>query len=113
MIQKLKQARESSMSLNEYQEFTAKTQIHFSLEHLVPAMVEELGELMGHVKRSVRDNKPYDINAVEKELGDILWCWSEICRHFALLPQDVLLANVKKLTDRQSRGKISGSGDNR
>lgn len=50
---------------------------------------------------------------VDKEAGDVAWMLSGICDHLDFALCDVMKDNIKKLTDRKSRGVIVGEGDNR
>ena len=50
---------------------------------------------------------------IKKELGDVLWYLSNLCNEFDFSLEDVALLNLEKLRLRSSRGKISGSGDDR
>lgn len=125
------------MTFNDYQELAKKTAI-YPMEHKLtyPALglVEEAGEVAGKVKKMLRD-KPYLrmyimtnsrpdspqmqaeldelVAAIKKELGDVLWYVSATCTDFNLTMEEVAKANYEKLKDRQERGKLGGSGDNR
>jgi len=50
---------------------------------------------------------------IKKELGDVLWYVSNLCTELNYDLQDVALHNLEKLKLRASKGKISGSGDDR
>ena len=51
--------------------------------------------------------------ALKKELGDVLWYLSNLCDELNFSLSDVAKNNLEKLNLRLSRGKISGSGDDR
>ena len=51
--------------------------------------------------------------AFAKEAGDILWQLSQCLEEMGLSLQVVAEMNLKKLEDRQQRGVLKGSGDNR
>ena len=51
--------------------------------------------------------------ALKKELGDVLWYLSNLCDELNFSLTDVAKDNLEKLKLRISRGKISGSGDDR
>jgi NTP pyrophosphatase (non-canonical NTP hydrolase) len=72
----------------------------------------EAGETVEHIKKFIRDGN-LDREALKKELGDVIYYWSRVCRQFNLLPSDVLQANKDKLISRRERGKLRGDGDNR
>ena len=48
-----------------------------------------------------------------KELGDVMWYLAEACTQLNVTMQDVAEMNIEKLADRQRRGVIGGSGDER
>ena len=80
-------------------------------------LVGEAGEVAEKVKKVLRDkNGEFDNEskaAIKKELGDVLWYLSNLCTELNFSLNDVALLNLEKLNSRVSRGKISGSGDNR
>ena len=48
-----------------------------------------------------------------KELGDCLWYLAVIAARFGYTLEEIAEMNVEKLRDRQRRGVLKGSGDNR
>jgi NTP pyrophosphatase (non-canonical NTP hydrolase) len=116
----------SIMTLDEYQEFTKTTSLYGnSIDPLFLGLCEEAGEVAGKRKKFHRgdfdqtwyEGKPIEenlyLNALKKELGDVMWYVSEICNAHGLTIQEVIEGNVAKLTDRKERGVIAGSGDQR
>lgn len=77
----------------------------------------ESGETLEKVKKLVRDSHgivtPETAEAIKKELGDILWYVAQIATEFGLSLGDVARTNLQKLRMRQSRGVLTGNGDNR
>ena len=63
----------------------------------------------------MRPDKIEEKDKVEiiKELGDVLWYDALIAEYLGFDFASVAQANLDKLSSRKSRGKISGSGDNR
>ena len=80
-------------------------------------LVGESGEVAEKIKKILRDkNGTFDNEsklALKKELGDVLWYLSNLCEELNFSLSDVAKENLEKLNLRLSRGKISGSGDDR
>lgn len=78
----------------------------------------ESGEIAEKVKKWIRDEGGQVMteerrDAILKELGDPLWYIASLADDLGLTLQDVVDANVEKLTSRRDRGVLGGSGDNR
>lgn len=82
-------------------------------QYLLPGLAGEVGELLSIFAKNTRDGGELDGDAIEKELGDILWFVSAIAYQHSISMADVAEANIKKLESRTARGTITGSGDNR
>lgn len=82
------------------------------LLHAVVGAVEEQGEVMGKIKRLIRD-KTFDREALLSEFGDDFYYRTVLYMMFGFTIQDVAVANERKLTDRLNRGVLGGSGDRR
>ena len=54
-----------------------------------------------------------DKKAIGQELGDILWYVATSARYLGISLEQIASENIEKLESRLSRGKISGSGDER
>jgi len=104
-----------SGQFDDYQNAAVGTAIYKS-EHSViyPALglAAEAGEVANKVKKIIRDGT-FDREAIADELGDCLWYIAALCRDLNVDLSVVADANLKKLHDRQQRGKIKGSGDKR
>lgn len=93
---------------------------------------EEAGEVLGKIAKAVRKSggaTPSEIlHAVRepmtddestlrkdiiKELGDVQWQIAACCTELGITLDDIQNENINKLTDRATRGKIVGEGDNR
>lgn len=109
------------MNFNDYQQRSRATAQYPAIGHPViyPALglVNEAGEVAGKIKKIFRD-KQGNIGEVEREalkaeLGDVLWYIAQVATELNLPLDEIAEANITKLLDRQSRGKIQGDGDNR
>ena len=105
----------NSMDMDDFQKLAAETAI-YSNKHAViyPALglAAEAGEVANKVKKILRDGD-FDRKAIADEIGDCLWYIAALCRDLNVSMNDVAQTNLHKLQDRQKRGVISGSGDNR
>lgn len=111
------------MTLNDYQEFTAETDIYKGdssmaiLMALALGLTEEAGEYAGKIKKAFRDDGGVITHerreAAIKELGDNLWYLARSADRLGCSLNDVALANIEKLTSRVERDVIGGSGDDR
>jgi NTP pyrophosphatase (non-canonical NTP hydrolase) len=111
-----------AMSLDEYQKEALVTAVFSGddfkdLSHWVLGITGEAGEIAEKVKKIIRDhggNISDEAKAeIMKEIGDVMWYLAVLAKHLGYKFDDVGTTNIKKLRDRQSRDKISGSGDNR
>ena len=105
----------NSMDMEEYQKTAAETAIYSSSHAVIyPALglAAEAGEVANKVKKILRDGD-FDRKAIADEIGDCLWYIAALCRDLNISMNDVAKTNLFKLQDRQKRGVISGSGDNR
>jgi NTP pyrophosphatase (non-canonical NTP hydrolase) len=85
----------------------------------------EAGEFAEHVGKAMRDDgygtgfdqttklTPERHALLVKEIGDQLWYLSAACNELGITLYDAAIANLEKLADRQKRGKLQGSGDDR
>ena len=75
-------------------------------------LVGEAGEVAEKVKKFFRDNK-LDEEAIQKELGDVIFYWYALHGALQLDPEVTINKNREKLSSRKERGTLRGSGDNR
>jgi NTP pyrophosphatase (non-canonical NTP hydrolase) len=69
----------------------------------------ECGEFNEIVKKVIFQGKPLtkdNLFHMERELGDIMWYWTNMCRALRLDPNDVIEENVRKLEARYPGGKF-------
>lgn len=109
------------MEFSEYQRKSRKTALYPKIEKgfVYPALglAGEAGEVAEKVKKIFRDRAgKVDAEtgqAIEKELGDVLWYVAQLATEFDLSLDEVAEKNIKKLYSRMDRGKLQGEGDDR
>jgi len=107
------------MTFNEYQRkaLTTARDKNNELFHRVLGLVGEAGEIAEKIKKLVRDHNAnlnkLDKEDIAKELGDVLWYTATLADYLGFTLDDIAEQNVKKLADRDKRGVLRGSGDNR
>lgn len=122
------------MHMDAYQQHTSTTAIYprhgqatpEALLYAVLGLCSEAGELAGKVKKMMRDVAPHgtrfldheftndvDMAGVHAELGDVLWYAARVATESGTPLSAVAADNLDKLGDRNERGVIGGSGDNR
>ena len=109
------------MDFDNYQIEARKTAIYPNKDKnfIYPTLglVGESGEVAEKIKKILRDNDGNFDNesrlALKKELGDVLWYLSNLCDELNFSLNDVAKKNLEKLNLRLTKGKISGSGDDR
>lgn len=77
----------------------------------------ETGEVCDKIKKIIRDKKGVigaeDVEEIKKELGDVLFYLAAQAWELGITLDSVAKGNIDKIADRQKRGKLKGSGDNR
>lgn len=108
------------MKFKEYQNEAMKMAIYgegHSILYPALGLGNEAGEVLGKIKKVLRDNEGKFTTdrciAIGDEIGDVLWYMAALCRDLGISLEDVANNNIEKLRDRQKRNVLSGSGDNR
>lgn len=110
------------MTFDEYQKAAYGTNLtnaddFKNLMQQVLGLSDEVGEAQAIFKKWIRDQnadlEKLDRKNVQKELGDIMWYVAVVAEVLDIKLSDIVRMNVDKLADRQKRGVLSGSGDNR
>jgi len=101
------------MEYSYFVEAKIMTEDHNRLVENVLGLVGEAGEIAEKVKKSIRDKVPLDRDAMVKELGDVLFYVTALANHIDANLAEVLEMNMRKLNDREARGVLGGSGDER
>jgi len=109
------------MNSKQYQKEARKLDIYpkdLGLISHVMGLVNEAGEVAGKLKKQIRDcdrdfgSKLFKED-MRKELGDVMWYLANTAADLGFTLDEIAAANIAKLKDRQARGKLQGSGDNR
>lgn len=72
-------------------------------------LTSEAGEAQEIVKKCLFQGKPFTPDTeqhLKKELGDIIWYWTNACNALGLDPNEVIAANVAKLEARYPGGQF-------
>ena len=131
-----KECKSFSNALNLYQRLATGTAIYpgqgspLGLIYVALKGAGEAGEFAEHVGKAMRDDGFITMEDVDeeitdgqltperralliKEIGDELWYLAAKCNELDITLSEAALINVNKLRDRQTRGTLRGSGDNR
>ncbi len=77
----------------------------------------EAGEVAGKIKKILRDKggviDDETRQELSKELGDVLWYMANLATELDLDLGKVAQENLDKISSRQQRDRLHGSGDNR
>ena len=111
----------SDTSFNDYQQATSQTAKYppsQALEYLSLGIASEAGEVAGKMKKWIRDGdskmtREEWVQAMSSEIGDVLWYVARLADELGLSLSEIAEENMAKLLDRNARGVIGGSGDNR
>lgn len=118
------------MDFNDYQEQAMRTCLPScaNVPYMLGLIQEEAGELQGKFNKELRREKleydenrlvwhgtpeEYDelVNSAIKEMGDVLWGISGLCKVLGVDLSRVGQVNIEKLAARKKAGTISGEGD--
>lgn len=108
-------------TFEEYGSFVQSMKVYPERSAIVyPALglAGESGEIAEKVKKWLRDDKGESMSeerreAILMELGDPLWYIASLADDLGYTLQDVVDANVSKLTSRKERNVLHGDGDSR
>ena len=109
------------MNLNDYQTAALQTAVYpnqgTNFAYPALGLAGEAGEVADKLKKVIRDHGGVLTDpvrdAVAKEIGDVLWYVAVLASEMDYDLNTIAQINIDKLTSRQQRGVISGSGDNR
>jgi NTP pyrophosphatase (non-canonical NTP hydrolase) len=105
------------MILDEYQEraYDLALPTTKNITYMLLGVTNESGEAAGKLKKALRGDKKLAAitEDIAQELGDVLWYVSGAARVLGYSLDEIACMNLKKLEDRQLRGKLQGDGDER
>ena len=104
------------MKLNEYQRKAKETLEPNcnNIYYLTIGLAGESGEVAEKIKKGIRNNGgKLDVDAIVKELGDVLWYIAILADFLEVSLEEVAGINIAKLADRKKRGVIKSEGDDR
>ena len=109
------------MTFEEYQKKSRKTAKYpdAGSNFIYPTLglVGETGEVAKKIKKVIRDDGgeilPEKRKEIEKELGDVLWYFTQLATELNFSLDEIAEKNIEKLYSRLERGTLGGSGDNR
>lgn len=106
------------MEFNHYQAHARYTAIYphdDGVIYCILGLIGESGEVANKWKKLIRDNADYNATerAIKDELGDVLWYIANLATELGCTLDEIASNNLGKLVQRQSKGTLSGSGDNR
>lgn len=109
------------MDLSEYQRRSRATAVYpgagENLLYPTLGLCGEAGEVAEKIKKMIRDDDGVLTGerraALAKELGDVLWYLAQLATEADLDLDAIAAANIEKLSSRQRRNMLQGSGDDR
>lgn len=97
------------MTTGEYQQFAStgwtEGMKRQPLSVLAMGLAGETGEVLEIFKKSIRDNKPIDLEHLYEELGDVFWYLANLCTLFSISVESVMEKNIKKLERRYAQNE--------
>jgi NTP pyrophosphatase (non-canonical NTP hydrolase) len=105
-----------SKTLIDYSKWVEKKMLTHGHDRLVEntlGLVGEAGEVAEKIKKKIRDGEKVTSDEIIKELGDVLFYTTALANYFLSDIGVVMEMNITKLDDREKRGTLKGSGDNR
>jgi NTP pyrophosphatase (non-canonical NTP hydrolase) len=110
------QEEETKTQYDEFVESLSKPGHHICYEltpedahriHMAMGISGEAGELLDTIKKAAIYRKPYAMENVLEECGDVLFYVQGMLNSFGFTLQDAIKANVYKLGVRYSKGKYT------
>jgi NTP pyrophosphatase (non-canonical NTP hydrolase) len=83
------------------------------LEHGAMGLVTESAEVLDIVKKHLFYGRPLDPERLKDEFGDILFYWTALVEKSGLCADEIIQANIRKLTARYPEGYTDDRANNR
>jgi NTP pyrophosphatase (non-canonical NTP hydrolase) len=82
-------------------------------EYALLNLLAEAGEVAGKAAKLRRDGGDIDEynTAIKKELGDVMWQVAAVAKDHGFTLSEICQHNLDKLSSRQQRNVLQGSGD--
>lgn len=139
-IRAFKEGEYHENGMDIYQQIATKSAVYpgqgtpLGLAYVALKLNGEAGELAEHVGKAMRDDHFFDVkisangfpqiwdsdrltperrSLIIKEASDVLWYVSAACNELGITLSELAIVNLEKLADRQERGVLRGSGDER
>lgn len=118
-------SQDSSLTFEDYQLQAPSTAIYpgagtgnlMAVVYTALGLANEGGETAGKVKKILRDSKGVlseeSRKSIADEIGDVLWYAALLADEIGWSLEKIASNNLDKLSDRNNRGVLGGSGDNR
>jgi NTP pyrophosphatase (non-canonical NTP hydrolase) len=108
------------MQLDDYQAAARRTAMYddgYRVVYPALGLASEAGEVCGKIKKVLRDQAgdfaEAPLDALEDELGDVLWYIAVLACDLGLSLDQIATRNLDKLNSRLTRAQLGGSGDRR
>jgi NTP pyrophosphatase (non-canonical NTP hydrolase) len=95
-----------SYNFKEYEQASYKTASFQDVDYLPLGLTEEVGELVHEFARAKRTGVEINKEAVQDELGDVLWMLAQIARENGFTLEEAAKRNIEKLKARTAKGSI-------
>jgi len=95
-----------SYNFKEYEQDSYKTASFEDVDYLPLGLTEEVGELVHEFARAKRTGVEINKEAVQDELGDVLWMLAQIARENGFTLEEAAKRNIEKLKARTAKGSI-------
>lgn len=79
-----------------------------NLLHCCIGIVEEMGEVMGHIKKHLFHSEPLNLDKIEIELGDKEWYYTNFLTILQIRKDTIRFKNQLKLNKRYPEGRKKG-----